>query len=124
MLFSYGSVPLLSMLVSKDGRFLLCPTSPIQPGHHLHHAILQGRNPCSAVVVANHDGACGRRFLFGDSFMAYIVPSFPSVAKENVGSVRQPRRQHHGVVIFLKTSFRPFGERPMQQSELGGKVKR
>jgi hypothetical protein len=74
-------------------------------------------------ILADYGDACMRRFLLGGMFMDYIMSSLPSVAGGNLGSVCRTTRWHHGVVIFLKTSSRPFGERLRQQLEVG-KVKR
>jgi hypothetical protein len=53
--------------------------------------------------------------------MAFTVTPLPSDAGGNPRSGdRTRRRQHHGVVIFLKTSSWPSGEGLMQQLEFWG----
>jgi hypothetical protein len=59
---------------------------------------------------------------FLNVFMTFALPYLPSVARENPRSGLWNRRwRRHGVVIFLKTSSRLSGVRPMQH--LGTRVR-
>jgi hypothetical protein len=115
----------VSALVLRQCSFPLSSVAQTSGFHLRHPSLVQlrqscgrgawpGRKPSLAEAEAGHGDAYTHHFLLEGMFMAFIVPSLPSDAGGNPTSGDRTRRWlHHGVVIFLKTSSWPSGERPM-----------